>query len=46
VANTHNKNQNKMIIVKGKGIANKFNGKCFIYTKIEQLDKDIKNKNQ
>jgi hypothetical protein len=46
VANTHNKNQKKRIIVKGKEIANKFNGKCFIYTKIEQLEKDIKNKNQ
>lgn len=46
MAKTHSKNQKKNIIVKGKGITNKFNGKYFICTKIEHLDNDIKNKDQ
>jgi hypothetical protein len=39
------RNKNKMkLVVKSKEIAKKFNGKCFICNKIENLAKDYKNK--
>ncbi|RQO84766.2 hypothetical protein POPTR_001G115067v4 [Populus trichocarpa] len=40
---SHNKNKKKLG-VKGKRIAKKFNGKCFIYNKIVHLVKDYINK--
>lgn len=41
---SHKKNQKKKLVVKGKGIVNKLNGKCFICNKTGHLAKDYRNK--
>jgi hypothetical protein len=43
---SRNKNQKKKLVVKRKGIAKKFNDKCFICNKIGHLAKDCRNKVQ
>jgi hypothetical protein len=42
MVNFHNKNQKKKLVVKGKRIVTKFNGKCFICNKTEHPAKDCK----
>lgn len=39
----HNKNQKSKFARKGKSIAKRFNGKCFIYNKTGHLAKGCKN---
>jgi inhibitor of KinA sporulation pathway (predicted exonuclease) len=43
---SHNKNQNKNLLVKGKYIAKRFSGKCFIYNKTRYQAKDCRNKSK
>ena len=38
---SHKKNQKKKLVVKGKGIVNKLNGKCFICNKTKHWAKII-----
>jgi len=44
VAKFQNKNQNKKLVMKGKEIAKKLNGKCFTCIKAKHLVKDCSNR--